>query len=187
MTSNRHKNYFITINKNAPCFDNLDAILKQETNCSYAYIIHDKDFNINDDGTHSPKNLHKHVVILFENARTFASMQKKYDGAHIEPVEYVNSTMQYLIHQNNPEKAQYTILDITSNIADIATYFTTSKEPFDADKILDYYIQGTKTFIMFYQRFGAQINKYQGLINTLIRDMKYEENYYKSYLGNDNE
>lgn len=166
--NNRSKNWFLCIQKNASCFEHLAEILQQESNLDYAYIIHDKGNDFNE------KGLHYHLVLMYQNARTFASIKKKFDGAHIEPTQYTASAIQYLIHYNNPEKVQYTIYDITSNMPNIASYFTNTIEPFDENNIVNYYEDGCKTLLMFYNRFGGQIARHIQLIKEILKELDYE-------------
>lgn len=161
---NRFKNYFLCVNKGAECFDKLADIIKAQNNCSYAYILHNKDRDVN-------KPLHYHVVLCYENARSWNSIQKTFKGSHIEVCEFVKSSVQYLIHLNNPEKEPYTISEIICNMP-LDMYFSDNFEPFDPNLILEYYKQGTSNFLMFYKRFGAQISKHQTLLKNVLEECR---------------
>lgn len=165
MTSNRAKYWFITINKGAKCFDKVFDITLEQTNCTYYLILHDRD-NI--------KQEHYHLVILYQNARTFESISKKYEGAHIEQCDYPVKAIRYLIHKDNPEKEPYTIDEIQHNddrkhLEEIMQEQLV--EPFDPNKIQYYYYEGYRSFLDFYGRFGANINKYISLIKNVIYEL----------------
>ena len=92
------RNWFITINQNAECFSKTLEILKGIPNLNYACILHDKD---------NEEQPHYHVCLMFDNARTFKTIQKKFSGAHIEVMESKFLSFRYLTHKDNPEKFQY--------------------------------------------------------------------------------
>ena len=165
-TNNRAKNWFITINNGAICFKDLDKIIQQETHCTYYLIYHDKD-NI--------KQPHYHLVILYQNARSFNSMKNKYDGAHIEICNFPHYAIRYLIHKDNPEKEQYQVEEIRHN--DIVQHLLdimneSIKEPFDPNRIIEYYNEGCKTFLMFYTRFGENLTKHIQLVKSVLVELQ---------------
>lgn len=166
MTSNRAKNWFITINKGATCFDKVYDITLEQTNCTYYLILHDRD-NI--------KQEHYHLILLYQNARTYDSIFKKYEGAHIEQCDYPVKAIRYLIHKDNPEKEPYTINEIKHNddnkhLEEIMQEQLV--EPFDPNKIIFYYYEGYKSLLDFYGRFGVNINKYITLIKNVLNELE---------------
>ena len=165
MISNRAKFWFITINKGAKCFEKAYEITLEQTNCTYYLILHNRD---------NVKQEHYHLVLLYQNARTYESICKKYDGAHIEQCDYPVKAIRYLIHKDNIEKEPYTIDEIIHNdnkkhLEEIIQ--EQMAEPFDPNKITFYYYEGYKTFLDFYGRFGANVNKYINLIKSVIYEL----------------
>lgn len=73
--------------------------------------LHDKD--INPDG--SPKKPHWHVLIMFASVKTREQAQAVIDaigGVGCESVSTVRGYARYLVHADNPEKAQYSKSDV---------------------------------------------------------------------------
>jgi len=107
MAQNRNRNWHIVINadtlpKNAEISKKL-----AETNIkNYAYITHNKDEN---------KKPHIHLILEYENARTFDSLQKKFETWHIEPCKSLVLSLQYLTHKNDKNKEQYEPSEIVTN------------------------------------------------------------------------
>lgn len=171
MASNspKYRDYFITINQGAECYENALEEVKNHCNFKlYAFIIHDKDILIEYDETEGtitkkPKTIHKHIVIELKNPVTFESMQKKFPGAHIEVIKYKKSAYQYLIH-NSPkskEKYQYAVEDIISNNITQVKFAIESEtyELFKENMFLRYIAEGTRTPYQFTKRFG--LNAYR--------------------------
>ena len=73
--------------------------------------LHNQD--INPDG--SPKKPHWHVLIMFAGVKTKAQAQAVIDaigGVGCESVSTVRGYARYLVHADNPEKAQYSKSDV---------------------------------------------------------------------------
>ena len=73
--------------------------------------LHDKD--VNPDG--SPKKPHWHVLIMFASVKTREQAQTVIDaigGVGCESVSTVRGYARYLVHADNPEKAQYSKSDV---------------------------------------------------------------------------
>lgn len=165
MANERSRKWFIEINQGAQCYESFKELLTD----SWAYVLHDKDTDENGE----LKAPHYHLYIEFQNARSFQAMRNKFEGAHIEVAQNREFCIQYLIHRNNPEKHQYKIDEVESNMHDInivldAPYF----EVFNPAMILKYFEQGTTTFIAFYKRFGPYVKNHMQLINALIREQQ---------------
>lgn len=74
--------------------------------------LHDKDIN---PGTSEHKKAHWHVVVAFDNTKTIKQAQEISDsvnGTIPVAVKSMNGMVRYLIHKDNPEKAQYSRDDI---------------------------------------------------------------------------
>lgn len=95
--------------------DDLETAIKGLTNIkTYAIITHDKD--IKDNG--SLKAPHFHAILTFSDTTTFGAIAK---ALHTEP-QYINkiksttkTAQLYLVHRNNPEKAQYDPAAVRAN------------------------------------------------------------------------
>jgi hypothetical protein len=163
LANERSRKWFIEINQGAKCFETFKELL----NDSWAYVLHNKDTDENGE----IKTPHYHLYIEYQNARTFQAMRNRFEGAHIEAAQNREYCIQYLIHRNNPEKHQYKIDEVESNMHDInivleAPYF----EIFNPAMILEYFKQGTTTIIAFYKRFGPYVKNHLTLLNALIKE-----------------
>lgn len=172
--SPRAREYLITINQGAKCYDEVEEIIKNKCNYSiYALITHDKDESIDDNGETHIKQAHKHAVVELKNAVSFNSMQSRFEGAHIEPMKYRKSAYQYLIHNtpNSKEKYRYSLDDIITNNRDEIEVIINSEwlEPFVDSLIPKYIAQGTTTLYGFFKRFGNEVyNKYRFIYFDLV-------------------
>ena len=83
--------------------------------------LHDRD--VNPDGT--PKKPHYHVLVMFDSVKTEEQAKEicaKIGGVGLEKVSTIRGYARYLIHADNPEKAQYDARDVQRlNGADYAT------------------------------------------------------------------
>ena len=73
--------------------------------------LHDKD--VNSDGT--PKKPHRHVLVAFEGVKSREQAAELFDrigGVGAEPVNSLYGMTRYLTHMDNPEKAQYSTMDV---------------------------------------------------------------------------
>lgn len=88
--------------------------------------LHDKD--VNPDG--DLKKAHWHVVLVFENKKSFAQIKEIADRINSpipQKVEGIRGMVRYLIHLDNPEKYQYSKDDIENHgVYDIERYFKNS-------------------------------------------------------------
>lgn len=75
--------------------------------------LHDKD--INADGT--TKKAHWHVLLLFESVKTLEQAKRVAEnigGVGCEAINGLRGYARYLIHADNPEKAQYNSADVVA-------------------------------------------------------------------------
>lgn len=182
--SPKFRDYFVTINQGAPCYDNALEIVKELNTKLYALIVHDKDvIQVQDEQSgevrEEPKKVHKHIVIEVKNPVSFEAMKKRFEGAHIETIKYKKSAYQYLIH-NSPkskEKYQYSPEEIVSNDLQAVKFAieTEDYEVFKENNWLRYMAEGTRTAYQFTKRFGLNIYKqywkpYSDMLENLSRD-----------------
>ena len=164
MASPKYRDYFITVNKGAESFENAFDIVGDLNYVLYAYIVHDKDKEIQEDGSLTPKKLHKHIVVELKNPITFKSMQDKFKGAHIENIKYKKAAYQYLIHNrpNAREKYQYDLKEIVSNNLPAVKEAINQEEGlrlFAENQFLLYIAEGITTPYRFVKCFG--LNSYK--------------------------
>ena len=90
--------------------------------------LHSSD--LNEDG--STKKPHYHVILIFEGKKTYQSIREITDSINATipfPVMDTRKMIRYLIHIDNPEKAQYEIRDIENHAGlDISKYFLPTSE-----------------------------------------------------------
>ena len=156
MNNKRTRSYFLTINKNAECFDNLADLVAKAigVNDYFAYILHDKDTK----ETGEVVEPHYHLLLVFKNARSFEAIQRVFKGAHIEETMNIVSAVNYLIHNGKPNKYAYDKSAIVTNSKSWleSKFQVVKREEFIEDK-LPYYIlvEGYDTYLRLCRRFGA--------------------------------
>jgi hypothetical protein len=111
--------------------DWLDTLQQAYLEC-FISPLHDRD--VNPDGTQ--KKPHYHVVLVWDGPTTFANAKKICDtfGGIIEPrkVGSLRGVCRYLVHLDNPDKAQYDPQDIVElNGASWATVIEIKSDKYD--------------------------------------------------------
>lgn len=194
--SPKYRDYFITINKGAKCYDKALEITKDLNYKLFAFIKHDKDITIDENtGEEKPKTEHYHLVVELKNPISFTSMQNKFEGAHIVNPRYKKSAYQYLIH-NSPlskgEKYEYDLKEIITNDLNAVKYIieTETSELFQQNKFLYYIAEGTRTSYQFVKRFGLDAYRqywkpYSEMLAQLDVDEEMQKDLNKLYLDND--
>lgn len=91
-----------------------EALEKIKASYDYAACLHNKDKM--DDGT--DKKDHWHVVIRFSQAKWNTAICKELgiEDRFIEDVKKFDNALQYLIHYNDDNKAQYSIDEVFGNL-----------------------------------------------------------------------
>lgn len=76
--------------------------------------MHNKD--LKEDGT--PKKDHYHFIVYFDNARSLDSVSKIFEleKNYIEIKNSVKGSVEYLIHKNHKDKAQYSPDEVKGNL-----------------------------------------------------------------------
>lgn len=161
--SPKYRDYFITINQGAECYETaLDAI-REMNFVLYAAIYHDKDYIVNEDGTTTLKPKHLHIMVELKNPVSFDGMCRRLMGAHIESPKYKKSAYQYLLHNspNSKDKYQYGFDEIITSSPESVKAIIASEtfEVFKENEFLRYMAQGCKTPYQFAKRFG--LNAYR--------------------------
>lgn len=163
----RYRDFFITINLGAECYENALNILLDLDYRLYAYIVHNKDFQIfENDGVieEKLKTEHIHIVLELKNAKTFTSMQDKFKGAHIETIKYKKASYQYLIHNspNSKEKYQYDIKEIKTNnfeAVKLSIELEDGLRLFKETEFMHYIAEGINNKYTFVKAFGLNVYK----------------------------
>lgn len=176
----------LTINEKAKCFNDISNILndleEKNPNIEYSYILH----NADDDD----KNLHYHLVLYFKGqVKRYNTIFNIFEGAHIEQTNKARyyRCIQYLIHKNNPEKQQYTLDEVITNIEtslfnDIMGGTGYVYELFDINKtyqyLNEYMAQGIVPSIEeFANRFGlGALNKDYFMLKDIIKEFNTQNN-----------
>lgn len=100
---------FVLYPESAPD-DWLGQLQKTGLTCAIS-PLHDKDVN----ATGEPKKAHYHIILVYGNPTTFKnveSLTKRLNQPIPQPLEQVRGYYRYLTHEDNPEKAQYSKVDI---------------------------------------------------------------------------
>lgn len=181
MTNDKRCSYwFITINKNANCYNDftniINTLVEKYPYFEYSYIYHTKkEIDDIDDENHI------HLVIYWkQQTRSFNTMKKLFNGAHIELTnrQRYYRCVQYLIHKNDKTKTQYLLSDIKSNmntteLADVINSYGYHYELFESQKLEEYInsclSSGKPNIYYFFERFGIDaIKPYYFIIKDLI-------------------
>lgn len=182
--SPRSRDYFITINQGAKCYEEALEIVKSLNTKLYAAICHDKDILLEKDEngviTEKPKKKHWHIMLELKNPTSFNSIQNKFEGAHIETPRYKKSAYQYLIHnsRNSKEKYQYSPDEIVSNDLKAVKFAIESEdyEVFKENMWLQYVAEGTRTAYRFTKRFGLNAYKqYWKPYSEMLKELNVDE------------
>ncbi len=178
----RARNWFLCVQQGAKCFYDVPIICERLNNCSFAYIKHDKETMTNGELV---KEEHYHIILNFENARSFQSVTKHFAGAHVEESHNLADCAAYLLH-NTPSaiaagKKQYLFSEIITNNETAVRAWIGDKgvkyDVFNENKIVEYiFVNHCWSIFEFYSKFGAQIQKYIPLIDRLLKEVDLENN-----------
>ena len=77
--SPKYRDFFITINESAECYNDIEEIIKDLNVNVYALIVHDKDILEQTDKetgelVQIPKKVHKHLMLELKNPISFNSI-----------------------------------------------------------------------------------------------------------------
>lgn len=106
----RTRNYAtIVYQESAP--KNWQEIISESKIPVFISPLHDKDVNPNGE----PKKPHFHVMVMYEGPKTkeqATEFFKSFGGVGCEVVNSIRGYSRYLLHLDNPEKAQYKLEDV---------------------------------------------------------------------------
>lgn len=152
-----------------------------DANCSlWAYITHDKDKH--DDGC--DKGLHTHVKCILNekdirlsttlnNISQFLKIEK--DAFTIEKMESIEGSLQYLIHKNNKEKAQYDIDDIKTNMthSELSCYIYADTTTINTESLIAVCSQNYHSKIAILRAIGLRYyTQYRGVISDIVNELE---------------
>lgn len=151
-----------------PEWEQIATILQYiQTNYNYAWIVHDKDTydDPDKDNFGNLKKKHIHAFIECGGRRVKTSVQKEFAIIGVESrfVDTCNkrAMLRYLTHKDNPEKYQYDVNDIQTNIKD------------DIENAYADEMTSDKAFYVLNQ----WIKKQSGIVNqSAVNDYAYENN-----------
>lgn len=107
------------------CEEHIKALAKIEQSYDYAMILHNRDYWTDEDEKKDPtktaglvKKEHWHIVLRFNQAVWSTAICKELGIEHnyIENVKRFDNAIQYLIHYNDTDKAQYSIDEVKGNL-----------------------------------------------------------------------
>lgn len=111
------------------------ALEKIKASYDYAACLHNKD--IAEDG--SIKKEHWHIVLRFNQAVWSSAICKELGIEHnyIENVKRFDNALQYLIHYNDTDKAQYTVDEVFGNLKQKLVESINKVEKSEGEKVVD--------------------------------------------------
>ena len=109
----RHRVFSLVLYEDTDSYNFEEVIRNIKTYKNYAYIKHDKD--LKEDNTY--KKEHYHCILKLDNACTISALSKKIDvpDNYIQNVRNERTMVRYLIHLDDPLKAQYDKNDIVAS------------------------------------------------------------------------
>lgn len=132
---------------------NSDVVLKnvQAKFSTFAYILHDRDiwtavhddeleFEFKEENIGKPKKPHIHVVLYSDGPKQLGLVAKMLgiSSNYVRTVENKVGAYQYLIHQNNPEKVQYKVEEVVTNIENFRKKYFSKDGTMKAYQILEF-------------------------------------------------
>lgn len=126
----------------------------------FAYILHDKDVLIDDNGVEQKKKSHYHVILKFNQARWNSAVCDELGIAYnyCKITNNLKNSLLYLIHYNNTEKTPYDLKDVHGTLYSTLEKYVNYETSTEDERIIE---------IM------QMINSYQGYYkySTLLTDI----------------
>lgn len=164
----RNRKYFLTINKNATCYKEVENTTKKLKNVNY-YLI-----------THKPnqKQEHKHLILEFKEAKSLETIKRYFTGSHIEECKEIETACKYLLHKNTKailqNKEPYEVNHIlTNNLERFKGYLAKSEKiKLNEDVIYTYIVDSDFQLeklndIYWITTFGNQYYRFEKMIHAL--------------------
>lgn len=124
----------------------VQAMEKIVKSYDYAAIAHDKDYWTEEDEKKNPehvagelKKTHWHVVLRTQNATWSTAICKELgiEENYIEQAKNIDNSLQYLIHYNDNDKAQYTIDEVFGSLKTKLTESINKVEKSEGEKVVE--------------------------------------------------
>lgn len=136
------------------------ALKKIEQSYDYAMILHNRDYFTDEDEKKNPEHIsgtlkkeHWHIVLRFNQAVWSSAICKELGIEHnyIENVKRFDNAIQYLIHYNDSDKAQYNVDEVKGNLKQRLIESINKNEKSEGEKVSDLiaYIDSQKDKIFF--------------------------------------
>lgn len=132
------------------------AVEKIQQSYDYAMILHNRDYWTDDTDEHQRGELkkeHWHIVLRFNQAVWSSALCKDLGIEHnyIENVKRFDNAIQYLIHYNDNDKAQYSIDDVKGNLKQKLIESINKVEKSEGEKVIELinYIEKQETRISY--------------------------------------
>lgn len=93
--------------------ENWIEILQQQCVPAFVSPLHNSDYNPSGE----PKKEHFHVMIMFDGVKTIEQAREVFEsigGVGVEMIKSVRAYARYLCHLDNPDKAKYSLDDVTA-------------------------------------------------------------------------
>lgn len=114
----------------------LEKIMKSY---DYAMILHDKDYYTEGDNVGELKKPHWHIILRFKQAVWSSAVCKELgiEQNYIEQVRKFDNALQYLIHYNDSNKAQYNINEVQGTLKPRLVESINKGEKSEGEKVLE--------------------------------------------------
>lgn len=115
------------------------AVEKIQQSYDYAMILHNRDYFTEEERRGELKKEHWHIILRFNQAVWSTAICKELDIEHnfIENVKRIDNALQYLIHYNDSDKAQYSIDEVKGNLKQKLVETINKVEKSEGEKVCD--------------------------------------------------
>lgn len=175
--SEKRSRYFCLISYLS--IDIILSCLKKNKNIKhYACIVHDKDL----DQQGNIKIIHTHIVIHLYNAVTLRIVRQWFSGFYDDKGleintlgQYINSNydiLDYLIHKNNQDKYQYSLVDIISD--DLEAMYNNEILADNCYEIITMLLE-KKKLLDIVKKYGKDFVYHYSCYKEICKDIDYQE------------
>lgn len=115
------------------------AVEQIKQSYDYAMILHDRDYFTEGENSGELKKAHWHIVLRFNQAVWNSAICKELgiETKFIEDVKKFDNALQYLIHYNDSDKAQYKIDDVQGNLKSRLKESINKNEKSEGEKVTE--------------------------------------------------
>lgn len=128
------------------CESHVKAVEKIKQSYDYAMILHNRDYWTAEDEKSNPEHVsglvkkeHWHIVLRFNQAVWSSALCKELgiEENYIENVKRFDNAIQYLIHYNDNDKAQYNIDEVSGNLKQKLVESINKVEKSEGEKVIE--------------------------------------------------